>query len=184
MTIDPNGRQPAPPSSPGHKALGPIFRGWALIALQWAAQQSLACLIPMLFCELLLFPALHWSEVAGSPFGNVGFQVVQALTIGACGSALGVIIGQRSPTARRVALWTWPLPVALLLLLVIRELRTFGAWETFASFFYWDHPGRDPGPLPREIFTYPAWSSSCYSLGAALAHRLDPHKRTPSSAVQ
>jgi hypothetical protein len=42
-------------------------------------------------------------------------------------------------------------------------------WTAIGNeFFYWSHPGLDEGIMMRDLFTYPALSSSCFSIAAAI----------------
>jgi len=137
----------------------------------WAAQQALACLAPMLACELLIFPWIGWNEYR-SPVGNIGFQVTQALAIGAGGCTLGLVMGRHLPWTRPTGHWIWVLPVSLLALAIGWDLRLFGTSVVLPDYFFDVCPGRTEGPLGREALTYPAWSSVWYSLGVLLAkHR-------------
>lgn len=132
----------------------------------WTAQQFIACLVPMLVCELIVFPKVGWSEYA-SPLGTIGFQILEAVAIGACGGGLGLVMG-RDPWTQLTGRWIWLLPAALLAFAMVWDIRSFGPSIIPPDFFFDAHPGRTEGPLLRELLAYPAWSSACYSLGVLL----------------
>lgn len=67
------------------------------------------------------------------------FQLVQGLAFGACGCALELVVGRKFPSARAMAQWIWPLPVGILLLLVLAEIRSHGISAAFVGFFYRSH---------------------------------------------
>jgi len=135
----------------------------------WAVQQLVACLAPMLVCELIVFPTIGWSEYA-SPLGTIGFQIFEALAIGACGCALGLIMG-RDPWTRLTGGWIWLLPAALLAFAMVSDIRSFGPSSILSDYFFDAHPGRTEGPMLREVLTYPAWTSVLYSFGVLFAGR-------------
>lgn len=110
-----------------------------------------------------------WSELRGSPMGNDWFQVIKGIELGALGLVLGFLVHRNSPKARATGRWIWVLPLSFLLLGILWDLYAVSVPYIFEDYFYWSHPGRNEGPLLRDLLTYPAWSSIWYSVGIVIA---------------
>jgi hypothetical protein len=129
----------------------------------WALQQFFAWWVPVLAVgAVFTLPGLN--ELTGSPLGNVGIQIVHAIAVGAAGCLMGLSARLTFPSAKATGRWIWVLPVSVLLLAATSDVRTLGWRTVFEDFFFHAHPGRDEGPVLRDLLTYPALSCLCYSL--------------------
>jgi hypothetical protein len=117
-----------------------------------------------------------WSELRGSPMGNDWLQVVNGAALGALGLALGLLAYRNSPRVRATGRWVWMLPLSILLIAVLWDLYAVRHPYIFSTYFYWSHPGRTEGPLLRDLLTYPAWASICYSIGIVSGARRNPQR--------
>ena len=138
--------------------------GWLLL---WTEQLVAALTIPLIW-EGYLESALGWSQYNGVPFGAVGTQIAAAGAIALCSVAVAYLISIVSSKACQLGIWVWVLPVASLTIAMLWE-KTSLNWTAIGNeFFFWSHPGLDEGIVMRDFFTYPAWSSSCFSTAAAI----------------
>lgn len=138
--------------------------GWLSL---WAGQLAVAVAVPMIW-EGYLESALGWSQYNGVPFGAVSTQIAAAGAIALFSVAAGCLVSLVSAKACRIGTWVWVLPVALLTIAMLWE-RAGLDWTAIGNeFFYWSHPGLDEGIMMRDLFTYPALSSSCFSIAAVI----------------
>jgi hypothetical protein len=139
---------------------------------QWLLQVLLASSVPVIASELLK-GALGWSELRGSPFGSAGLQAVEAITIGLLGFGLGLWISAYFPEARKTGQLAWIPLVSLLALGIAWDLLTFrfDFGLIWTEYFFWSVPGREVGPFLIVLLTYPALSSSMYSLAVVIGRR-------------
>ncbi len=147
----------------------------------FVAQLLLATLAPIVW--QLIANVIGWSEGQITSLGNLGFQVLNGAFIGIAGLTLGVLVPLAFPKTVRTGVLVWALPSVIWILLVTWDLRDFGFRRTVLDFLYLEHPGADPGPLLRELSTYPAWSAVWYSVGMVIARRRR-QERAPVDATQ
>ena len=134
----------------------------------WAGQLVAAVAIPMIW-EGYLESALGWNQYNGVPFGAVGTQIAAAGAIALASVAAGCLVSIVSAKACRIGTWVWVLPVAFLTIAMLWQKAAALDWTAIGKqFFYWSHPGLDEGIIMRDFFTYPALSSSCFSIAAAI----------------
>jgi len=147
----------------------------------WLIQLLGVTFIPFIY-EILEGTGLGWSEVAGSPFGMNGIQVLNPILISVLAFAAGYVVSTKF--SAKGAKWIWTLPCAVLLLAIIWDLLVFHNWHLiWIEYFYWDHPGADEGAIGRDLLTYPVLSAVAYSVAAAFVSRPRSRPAGPANAV-
>lgn len=110
---------------------------------------------------------LGLNETVVSPIGAIGIQIVNPNVIVALALSAGTVVSTK--VRAKGAAWVWVLPCTVLVMAIIVDLRSFRSWHLiWVTYFYWDHPGADVGPLLRDLLTYPALSAIAYSTAAAV----------------
>jgi hypothetical protein len=87
------------------------------------------------------------------------------------GLALGFVLGKLM--YRRVMMWVWVLPLAILIFAIVFEPRSYSS--LFAHFL---GGGCSPSGqcFDQLLFTLPCFASAFYAVGAKLARRVGSHK--------
>lgn len=141
----------------------------SLVFAGYAAQFLLVYIA--VFAWQLFAGGAGMSEMRGGWWAGPIFQIINGLWIGCLGFLLGLIVQSSIRTAARTGRWIW-VPLLLLLLYgFFSDYFKFNWHKVVNEFFFWSNPGRDEGPLARELITYPAWSCMWYSVGVQVITR-------------